>query len=121
MFEFIKKLFGLGPAEMAKIEEMTSVTIPQTRVADPVGITKVRAIGDSKPVAAAAPPTNKKRRPYRGNKVKANTSATKVDVPPTSGAESKTKGSNNSLKPSQVAKVKSQVPKMPANKPTAKK
>jgi hypothetical protein len=100
MIKFIKQLLGLGPSELAKVEEARSVFIPQTtntketvkeiltppvkptpvvtatyiETAKPVNT--VKAISDSTPnavAAATAPkPANKQRRPYRGRNHKAN-------------------------------------------------
>jgi hypothetical protein len=73
-------------------------------------VTKVRAITDTKPNAvkeATSPkPANKRRRPYRGNKVKAGAKVT----------EGTTKGGNNTVKPAQVAKAKPVAPKAPVAK-----
>jgi hypothetical protein len=74
MIKFIKNLFGFGSAD---------AYTPKETVRE----------------ATSPKPANKKRRPYRGNKVK-----------PALVTEGKTKGSNNTVKPAQVAKVKSQTP-----------
>jgi len=114
MIKFIKNLFGFGSADAytpketvreiltppAKAEVPAAVYIPPTK---PNSVAKVRAITDTKPNAvkeATSPkPANKKRRPYRGNKVK-----------PALVTEGKTKDGNSAVKPAQVAKVKSQTP-----------
>jgi hypothetical protein len=119
MIKFIKNLFGFGPADAytpkETVREILTPVVTASKPADnvtlqatyvpptkPNTVAKVRAITDTKPGAvkeAIAPkPANKKRRPYRGNKVK----------PAVTG--DKTKVSNNTAKPAQVAKVKSQAP-----------
>jgi hypothetical protein len=122
MIKFIKNLLGFGSAEPAKPQEtvreiltppadyvVAKTTATYIEPAKPIA--KVRAITDTKPgavKAATAPkPANKKRRPYRGNKVKAGAKVT----------EGALKGSNGAVKPAQVAKVKPAAQKAPvANK-----
>jgi hypothetical protein len=130
MIKFIKNLFGFGPADAytpkETVREILTPVVTASKPADnvtlqatyvpptkPNTVAKVRAITDTKPgavAAATAPkPANKKRRPYRGNKVKAG-SVAKV-------TEGKAKGGNNTVKPAQVAKAKPVAPKAPvANK-----
>jgi hypothetical protein len=113
MIKFIKNLLGFGSADSYtpketvreiltppnKVEAPAAVYIPPTK---PNSVAKVRAITDTKPNAvkeAISPkPANKKRRPYRGNKVKPAVT------------EGKTKVGSGAVKPAQVAKVKSQTP-----------
>jgi hypothetical protein len=128
MLSFIKRLLGLTPNPVKTAEEVKAIFIPQMTTAAPTKapeaqyvpptkpntVAKVRAITDTKPgavAAATAPkPGNKKRRPYRGNKVKAGGTVAKV-------TEGKAKGGNNTVKPAQVAKAKPVAPKAPvANK-----
>jgi hypothetical protein len=130
MISFIKRLLGLTPNPVKTAEEVKAIFVPQMTTAAPNSaktleaqyipsakpntVAKVRAITDTKPgavAAATAPkPANKKRRPYRGNKVKAGGTVAKV-------TEGKAKGGNNTVKPAQVAKAKPVAPKAPvANK-----
>jgi hypothetical protein len=113
MIKFIKKLLGLGPSELAKVQEARSVVVSQTTntketvkeiLTPPVNetpvvaatyiepVNKVKAISESGSQAVAAAtapkPANKKRRPYRGNKGASNAVA----------KESNTKGGNNVVK-----------------------
>jgi hypothetical protein len=121
MIKFIKNLLGFGSAEPAKTQETVReiLTPPAdyvvaktaaTYIEPAKPIAKVRAITDTKPGAvkdAVAPkPANKKRRPYRGNKVKAGVKVT----------EGTAKGGNNTVKPAQVAKAKPVAPKAPVVK-----
>jgi hypothetical protein len=132
MIKFIKSLLGFGSAEPAKTQEtvreiltpvVTNVApnsaktleaqyIPPAKTV-PTVAKKVRAITDTKPGAVAAAhapkPGNKKRRPYRGNKVKAGGTVVKL-------TEGQTKGGNNTVKPAQVAKAKPVAPKAPTAK-----
>lgn len=125
MIKFIKKLLGfnLGCGCTAKdncgttketIKEIltppskaevpAAVYIPPTK---PNTVARVRAITDTNPGAVAAAitpkPANKKRRPYRGNKVKAGGAKPAV-------TEGNAK-SNTASKPAQVAKAKPSVAK----------
>lgn len=114
MINFFKRLLGLAatpevakvPTAPYKIEPPKEWTSIEVNLAEPK-VAKVRAITDTSPEAvkaAHAPkPANKKRRPYRGNKVKAGAKVT----------EGQTKGGNNTIKPAQVAKAKPQAPKKP--------
>ena len=130
MIKFIKKLLGLGSAEPAKVvtpvvetkPTWTSVEVKvepaRSVVSDNfVKPNKVRAITDTKPgavKAATAPkPANKKRRPYRGNKVKAGGAVAKVNQPKLAVTEGSTK---TNVKPAQVAKAKPVAPKAPVAK-----
>lgn len=129
MIKFIKNLLGFGSADSYTPKETVReiLTPPVTTSAPnsaktleaqyippaktvPTAAKKVRAITDTKPGAAAAAhapkPANKKRRPYRGNKVKAG-----VKV-----SEGQTKGGNNTVKPAQVANAKPVAPKAPVAK-----
>lgn len=129
MIKFIKNLLGFGSAEPAKTQETVReiLTPPVTNVAAnsaktleaqyippaktvPTAAKKVRAITDTNPDAVKAAvvpkPGNKKRRPYRGNKVKAGVKVT----------EGTAKGGNNTVKPAQVAKAKPIAPKAPVAK-----
>ena len=128
MIKFIKNLLGFGSADAYTPKETVReiLTPPVTTSAPnsaktleaqyippaktvPTVAKKVRAITDTKPGAVAAAhapkPSNKKRRPYRGNKVKPAVT------------EGTTKGGNNTVKPAQVAKAKPVAP----NAPVAKK
>lgn len=117
MINFFKRLLGLTatpevakvPAAPYKIEPPKEWTSIEVNLTEPT-VTKVRAITDTKPgavKAAVAPkPANKKRRPYRGNKVKAGAKVT----------EGQTKGGNNTVKPAQVANAKPVAPKAPVAK-----
>ena len=119
MIKFIKNLLGFGSADAYTPKETVReiLTPPVTTSAPnsaktleaqyippaktvPTAAKKVRAITDTDPNAikavVAPKPGNKKRRPYRGNKVKPAIT------------EGKTKGGNGAVKPAQVAKVKSQ-------------
>lgn len=119
MFNFIKQLFGFGPAQEtvkeiltppAKSDPVATAVTAATYIEPAKPINKVRAVTDTSPEAvkaAVAPkPANKKRRPYRGNKVKAGAKVT----------EGQTKGGNNTVKPAQVAKAKPAAPKAPVAK-----
>ena len=93
MFKFIKNLFGFGEPQETVKEILTPPKAPYK-------------IEPAPQVAVATTPAksaNKKRRPYRGNKVKAGATVAKV-------AEGNTKGGSGAVKPAQVAKVKSQTP-----------
>lgn len=136
MIKFIKRLFGLTPNPEKTAEEVKAIFIPQMTTAAPNSaktleaqyipsakpntVAKVRAITDTSPEAvkaAVAPkPANKKRRPYRGNKVKAGGTVAKVNQPKPVVTEGKTKGGNGSVKPAQVAKAKPHNPKAPVAK-----
>ena len=118
MIKFIKQLFGFGaPQETvkeiltppAKASAPAATYIPPAKTV-PTAAKKVRAITDTNPnavkVATAPKPANKKRRPYRGNKVKAGVKVTEGAV----------KGGNNTVKPAQVAKAKPVAPKAPVAK-----
>ena len=109
MIKFIKNLFGFGSADSYTPKEtVKEILTPPAKAEVPAAVyispakpvTKVRAITDTKPGAAKAAqapkPANKKRRPHRGNKVKAGVKVT----------EGASKGSNNTVKPAQVAKAK---------------
>ena len=117
MIKFIKNLFGFGSAEPAKSQETireiltppskttvsSAVYIPPTKP-----VNKVRA-GIKADAGAVAPavtpkPANKKRRPYRGNKVKPAI------------VDGVTKNAASSVKPVQVAKVKPNTTKSPVDK-----
>lgn len=124
MIKFIKRLLGLTPNPEKTAEEVKAIFIPQMTTAAPNSaktleaqyippakpntVAKVRAITDTKPGAVAAAhapkPGNKKRRPYRGNKVKPAVT------------EGTAKGGNNTVKPAQVAKAKPVAPKAPVAK-----
>ena len=116
MIKFIKQLFGFGAPQETVKEILTppakapaATYIPAAKTV-PTAAKKVRAITDTNPnavkVATAPKPANKKRRPYRGNKVKAG-----VKI-----IEGATKGGNNTVKPAQVAKAKPVAPKAPVAK-----
>jgi hypothetical protein len=122
MIKFIKNLFGFGSADSNTPKEtVKEILTPPAKAEVPTAgyispakpVTKVRAITDTNPnavKAAVAPkPANKKRRPYRDNKVKAGGTVAKV-------TEGKAKGGNGAVKPAQVAKVKPQAPKAPVAK-----
>jgi hypothetical protein len=114
MINFFKRLLGLAatpevakvPTAPYKIEPPKEPTSIKVNLAEPT-VAKVRAITDTNPGAAAAAvaqkPANKRRRPHRGNKVKAGAKVT----------EGATKGGNNTVKPAQVAKAKPAAPKKP--------
>lgn len=118
MINFIKNLLGLNnPTET--VREILTPQIDETKVstyiepAKPNTVARVRAITDTNPGAVAAAhaskPANKKRRPHRGNKVKAGSTVAKV-------TEGKTKGGNGAVKPAQVAKAKPAAPKASVKK-----
>jgi hypothetical protein len=122
MIKFIKNLLGFGSTESNTPKEtVKEILTPPSKAKAPEAIyippakpiNKVRAITDPNPdavKAATAPkPANKKRRPYRGNKV--NAGSVKPAV-----TEGKTKGGNNAVKPAQVAKSKPVAPKTPVAK-----
>ena len=114
MINFIKQLFGFGaPQETVKeiLTPPSKTKAPEAIYIPPAKpINKVRAITDPNPdavKAAVAPkPANKKRRPYRGNKVKAGATVAKVNQPKPAVTEGTTKGGNGAVKPAQVAKAK---------------
>lgn len=137
MLTFIKRLLGLAPNPVKTAEEVKAIFIPQMTTAAPNSaktleaqyipatkpntVAKVRAISetgsDAVKAATAPKPANKKRRPYRGNKVKAGGTVAKINQPKPAVSEGKYKGGNNSVKPAQVAKAKPAAPKAPvANK-----
>ena len=126
MINFIKKMLGLGPKQPTPVfvPQMTTAApnsaktleaqyIPPAKVV-PTAAKKVRAITDTNPGAVAAAvaqkPANKKRRPYRGNKVKAGGTVAKINQPKPAITEGKTKGGNGAVKPAQVAKAKPHTP-----------
>jgi hypothetical protein len=119
MINFIKNLFGFGPAQEtvkeiltppAKSDPLATAVTAATYIEPAKPINKVRAITDTNPnavkAAVAQKPANKHRRPHRGNKVKAGTKVT----------EGAAKGGNNTVKPAQVAKAKPVAPKAPVAK-----
>jgi hypothetical protein len=140
MITFIKRLLGLAPNPVKTQEEVKAIFIPQMTTAapnsaktleatylapaKPTTVAKVRAISetgsDAVKAATAPKPANKKRRPYRGNKVKAGATAAKVGQPKPAVTQGNTKGGNNVVKlqqPAKVAKSKPALPKAPvANK-----
>jgi hypothetical protein len=132
MIKFIKNLLGFGSAEPAKSKEtVKEILTPPSKAevpaavyiapAKPTTVAKVRAITDTKPGAVAAAhaqkSANKKRRPYRGNKVKAGGTVAKINQAKPTVTEGKAKGGNGAVKPAQVAKAKPVAPKAPvANK-----
>jgi hypothetical protein len=112
MIKFIKNLLGFGSTESNTPKEtVKEILTPPSKAEVPAAVyippakpvNKVRAITDTKPGAvkeATAPkPANKKRRPYRGNKVKAGSAKPAV-------TEGKAKVNNTAVKPAQVAKSK---------------
>jgi hypothetical protein len=136
MIKFIKRLLGLTPNPVKTAEEVKAIFVPQMTTAapnsaktleaqyvpatKPTTVAKVRAITDTKPGAVAAAhaqkSANKKRRPYRGNKVKAGGTVAKVGQPKPAVTEGKAKGGNSTVKPAQVAKAKPVAPKAPIKK-----
>ena len=98
MINFIKQLFGFGAPQ----ETVKEILTPPAKEVAPAAVyippakpvNKIRAVSDTKPIATETKPANKKRRPYRGNKVKPAVT------------EGTTKGGNNVVKPAQVAKAK---------------
>jgi|LakMenE18May11ns_1017448.scaffolds.fasta_scaffold9835266_3 hypothetical protein len=119
MINFIKNLFGFGPAQEtvkeiltppAKSDPLATAVTAATYIEPAKPIYKVRAITDTDPNAVKAAVSqksaNNKRRPHRSNKVKAGAKVT----------ESSTKGSNGAVKPAQVAKAKPAAPKAPMAK-----
>lgn len=130
MLTFIKRLLGFVPNPVkTQKEEVKAIFIPQVTTAAPNSaktleaqyippakpntVTKVRAITDTSAdavKAAQAPkPANKRRRPYRGNKVKAGGTVAKI-------TEGTTKGGGGQVKPAQVATAKPAKPKAPTTK-----
>jgi hypothetical protein len=136
MLSFIKRLLGLTPNPVKTAEEVKAIFIPQMTTAAPNSaktleaqyvpsakpntVAKVRAISETGPEAVKAAhaqkSANKKRRPYRGNKVKAGGTVAKINQTKPAATEGKTKGGNGAVKPAQVAKAKPATPKAPVAK-----
>lgn len=105
MINFIKQLFGFGEPQETVKEILTppaKAEVPAAVYIPPAKPTRHRAgtVADIKlaPIPAKTTAPSKKRRPYRGNKVKAGGTVAKIGQPKPAITEGKTKGGNGAIK-----------------------